>query len=456
MVLVSGPGCAVIIPPGGGPRDSLPPQLVSANPKDSALNFKTNRIVLTFDEFVQLDQAYTEQLVVSPMPVNPPNIEGRLRTVSIKLRDSLEANTTYSINFGNSIKDVNEGTPFKNFTYVFSTGDKLDENGFGGKVILAENGKVDSTLIVVLHNNLNDTAVEKLRPRYFTRLDGKGNFRFRFLPSDTFNVFVLPNDYSKTYDDSTKMFAFINRPVFVNDTTGDVTLYAYQEEKEKPRPAATSSGNNQKKDKDQEQEDKRLKFTTNLSGNEQGLLDSLKFTFSRKLSTYDSTQIQLTDTNYTALGGVSFSLDTGRTKLTLAYAWPENTPFKLILAKTAVADSAGVNLPKADTLSFTTKRESDYGSIFLRFNNIDLAKNPVLQVMKGEELFQTIILTGKEWRQRLYEPGEYEMRILFDDNKNGKWDPGNYKLKKQPELVQTIPKKLSIRANWDNEDQLNF
>jgi len=459
IILLAGSGCANIIPPGGGPKDSLPPVLVASDPHDSSLNFKANKIVLTFDEYVQLDQNLSENLIVSPVPKTPPLITSKLKNVTVKIKDTLEPNTTYAINFGNAIKDVNEGTPYKNFTYVFSTGPTLDENSFSGQVFLAETGKVDSTLIVVLHNNLNDTAVEKLRPRYYAKLDGKGNFKFNFLPKGRFNAFVVPNDYNKRYDDSTKLFAFLNAPVDINDTTGSVVFYAYQEEKEKPKSSTSESATNKPKGKDKkdkDEEDKRLKFSTNLSGNEQGLLDTLQINFTRKLKTFDSSGFVLTDTNYRPIKNVFVSLDTNRTTVRIHYPWPENTPYKLVMAKTAVADSADITLSKIDTLSFITKKESDYGSIVLRFSNLNLSKNPVLQIMKGDELAESVVLTGREWRQRLIEPGEYELRVLFDENKNGKWDPGSYKKKKQPEIVQFLSKKITIRPNWDNEEDVTI
>jgi len=71
--------------------------------------------------------------------------------------------------------------------------------------------------------------------------------------------------------------------------------------------------------------------------------------------------------------------------------------------------------------------------------------------MKGEELYKSVPITANTWSDKLFEPGEYELRILFDSNGNVKWDPGNYKLKQQPEQAITIDKKLSIKANWDNE-----
>ena len=105
---------------------------------------------------------------------------------------------------------MNEGNVAKEFTYVFSTGKYIDSNKLEGKVQLAETGKLDSTLLVALYDNITDTAVLKLKPTYIAKLNGNGSFRFHHLPSKLFNVFVMPNDYSKKYDDSTKLFGFLN------------------------------------------------------------------------------------------------------------------------------------------------------------------------------------------------------------------------------------------------------
>ena len=175
---MGGAGCANIIPPTGGPRDSTPPVLLQAIPRDSAINYQGNRILLSFNEYVTIENA-SENVLISPTQNNIPIIDYKLRNITVKLRDILEPNTTYSINFGNAIKDVNEGNIFKDFTYVFSTGPQLDDNTLSGRIVLAETGKVDSTMLAVLHRNLYDSAVAKEKPRYIARLDGKGSFRFQ-------------------------------------------------------------------------------------------------------------------------------------------------------------------------------------------------------------------------------------------------------------------------------------
>jgi len=438
--------CANIIPPGGGPKDSLPPRLIGALPKDSAVNVFPKIINLTFDEYVTL-QGVNENLIISPTLKNVPLVDNKLRVVTIKIKDSLEANTTYSLNFGDAIKDVNEGNILKGFNYVFSTGKIIDNYTYSGKVFLAEKGKVDTTLIVILHKILADSAIVKERPRYYTRINGKGEFTFKNLSAGTFRAYVLPNDYSKKYDDSTKLFAYRTEPIVISNNTPYDTLYAYEEFKQKVKISSPISSTDKNL-----KEDKRLKYSNNLEGGQQDLLDSLTLTFNRKIKLSDSSKIVFSDSNFIPLKDYKLSLDTGKTKLTLSYKWKELNYFRLVIPKESVMDSAGMTLPKKDTLKFTTKKEADYGSIKLRFTNLNLAKNPVLQVVQSDNIVESISLSSFELIRKLYKPGSYDLRILYDANKNGIWDAGSFgKIKRQPEIVRLIPKVFTVRGNWDNE-----
>jgi uncharacterized protein (DUF2141 family) len=448
ILIIGASGCANIIPPSGGPRDSLPPVLIAANPKDSVTNFTGNRITLYFNEFVEI-QNTQENVLVSPTPINTPIFDYKLRTVSVKLKDTLESATTYSINFGDAIKDVNEGNVLKNFTYVFSTGSTIDQNTFAGKVIVAETGKADSTLIVVLHRNLADSAVSKEKPRYITKLDGKGNFQFNNLPKGTFALYALPNDYSKRYDDTTKLFAFADKPITIADSTQPITLYAFSLPKE---TTAAPAGNTTRGSA----RDKQLRYTTNLESGKQDILKTLQLDLNRKVS-FDSTKIILADTSLKPITNYQIIADTNRTQFTIRYNWPANTAFNLVIDKSAFTDSAGATLAKNDTLRFTTKREDEYGSVKVRFKNLDLTKNPVLQLVQTDKVVESILLTATEWSRKLFPPGEYSLRILNDSNKNGKWDTGRFFGEhRQPEIVTSINTTLSIRANWDNEPDITL
>ncbi len=450
MFLLSGTGCANIIPPSGGPRDSLPPILMAATPPDSAFNVSTNRITFTFNEFVEV-QNITENVLVSPTPAVPPFIDYKLRNVTVRLKDTLEANTTYSINFGNSIRDVNEGNVVKNFSYVFSTGRTVDYNSFSGKVVLAETGKTDSTLLVVLHRSLDDSAVAKERPRYITRLDGQGNFVFRNLPTGTFAVYALPNEYSRRYDDKTKLFAFSDSPVVVSDSTPPRLLYAYAETV-KP-PAARAGGTRQPAGT----QDKVLRYATSLEAGKHDVNSPLRIDFNRKITAFDSTKIQLTNKDFQPVTNFSISRDTTPSRFFVRHPWPTDTEYRLVIQQDAFVDSAGLSLAKNDTLVFATKKEEEYGSVRIRFSNLDLSKNPVLQIVENDVIVLSDSITQRDWTRKLFKPGEYGLRILYDANRNGKWDAGEFfGVHRQPEIVQSIGAKLTVRANWDNEPEIRL
>ena len=161
--------------PTGGPKDSLPPVLIKATPEINTVNFSGNKITLQFNEYIDI-QNIQDNLLVSPLAKKNPNVSGNLKTLVIKLRDTLKQNTTYTLQFGNAIKDVNEGNVLKNFSFAFSTGNHVDSLFLSGKVTLAQTGKTDSSLVVLLYKNINDSTVYKERPDYIAKLNGKGEF----------------------------------------------------------------------------------------------------------------------------------------------------------------------------------------------------------------------------------------------------------------------------------------
>ena len=94
--------------------------------------------------------------------------------------------------------------------------------------------------------------------------------------------------------------------------------------------------------------------------------------------------------------------------------------------------------------------------MILRFKNLDISKHPILQFVEGDIIKYSYPLTGTEWSNKLFTPGQYEIRILYDSNQNGIWDPGNYSKKLQPEKAVTLAEKISIRADWDNERDIQL
>lgn len=444
--------CGQQVPPTGGPRDSIPPKLVAALPEYGAKNFKGNKITLVFDEYITLENPY-EKLNYSPTPKINPNAEGKLKTITIKLKDTLEENTTYSIDFGEAIKDINENNILKDFTYTFSTGAYIDSAYLTGKVIIAETGKVDSTMIAVLHQQMDDSAVAKQKPRYYTRLKGDGSFIFRNLRPGLYNVFAIKDaDGGKKYDQSSELIAFLNSPINIGKDTSTL-LYAFEEEQEvKPAPKSTTkpAANNKKGD------DKRLKFTNNLEGGRQDLLSTLVLTTEHPIKKLDSSKIRFTDKDFKAISALKLDKDSTGKQLIIQHPWTENTAYNLILEKDFALDTMDNKFMKADTIGFTSKKESDYGSIDIKIANIDSNLHPILLLLKDNKIVLQQQAKQEKYKIKLFNPGEYQISILFDLNNNGKWDTGNYWKKQQPEKVVARKQTLQIRANWDNELRIDL
>lgn len=455
-------GCANIIPPEGGPRDTIAPTLRSVRPPDSSRNFAGKRIVFEFDEYVTVDNP-RENLLVSPLPKIDPVVEHKLKTVTVTIKDTLQPNTTYTIDFGNAIRDINENNPVKNFRYTFTTGNQFDSLEIIGNVLLAETGMPDSTLIVMLHSNQDDSAVVKDRPKYIARLKQDGRFRFTNLPAGTYAIYALKDEGGqRRYLSKSQLFTFADSPVHTAASPPPITLYAYTEKEEEQKapagisgaPPANRIGNGRNRPGAAANQ---LAFTTNASNEQLDLLGNLDITFATRLRNFDSTKVRLTNDKYEPLSGYYFIRDTGEKKVTLVYHWVESTPYNVLLEKDFATDTAGRQLAGNDTIAFRMKAAREYGEIRLRLLNLDMSKNPVIQFVQGNEVKYAYPLASRNFNAKIFPPGDYDLRILFDDNKNGKWDPGEFfKVHRQPEKVLPISRKLNVKANWLNEVDINL
>ncbi|MFK7947983.1 MAG: Ig-like domain-containing protein [Saprospiraceae bacterium] len=225
--------CANIQSPTGGERDRTPPQIDSS--ETFTPNFKTNfsdkQIILPFDEWIVLNDVLN-QVVVSPPLEKPIDMKLKKRTVVIDFsEETLRENTTYTINFGESIKDLNEGNIPKNFRYIFSTGDVIDSLEVNGNVIDALTEAPIEDILVVLYDDLTDSVVHKERPYYFTRTDKNGRFNIPFVKQDTFKIFALKDENANyKYDSENEQIAFSNEFIITGDTLiNNPTLRFFQE-----------------------------------------------------------------------------------------------------------------------------------------------------------------------------------------------------------------------------------
>jgi hypothetical protein len=190
----------------------------------------------------------------------------------------------------------------------------------------------------------------------------------------------------------------------------------------------------------------------NLQDGMLDLLSDLEINFpAAPLRYFDSSKVVLANDQFQPVTGYRYIRDTSNQKITLDHNWIPNSQYHLIVDKDFAEDTLGRKLLKSDTLPFITRKESEYGMVRLRFRNVDLARNPVVFFVQNDAIVHTHVLKGREFSAPLFKPGEYELRILYDENANGKWDPGDFSKRKQPERVVTLPKRYTVRANFEND-----
>ncbi|SHI86819.1 Ig-like domain-containing protein [Mesonia phycicola] len=186
--------------PQGGPIDSIPPVVIKANPENFSTNFKANEIIITFNEYIKLNNAQ-KQIIISP-PMDPKAetypLSSASKEVKIKITDTLLENTTYTINFGNSIQDNNEGNPLSFYKYVFSTGSYIDSLSVSGSIKDAYSNKTDEFVSIMLYevdSTYNDSVVYNKLPTYISSTQ------------DTVNTFTVDNMKAGVY----KMVALLDK-----------------------------------------------------------------------------------------------------------------------------------------------------------------------------------------------------------------------------------------------------
>lgn len=189
--------CANIASPNGGPYDETPPKMISSMPELNQTNFKGNKIELVFDELIQVEQP-SENVIITPPQLVMPVIRPTGNRILVELKDSLKENTTYTIDFTNSVADNNEKNVLENFTFAFSTGDVIDTLEVSGILLNAADLEPMPGIIVGIHNNLEDSAFVKTPFLRTSKTNDKGRFTIRNLSEGTYRIFAL-NDANRDF-----------------------------------------------------------------------------------------------------------------------------------------------------------------------------------------------------------------------------------------------------------------
>jgi len=228
--------CAKRGSPSGGPKDITPPKLLRTEPENFSTNFKADKIRLYFDELIKLEDVQN-QLVVSPPFKNPATITpmgGPSKYIEVLIKDTLRENTTYTINFGQSIVDNNEGNPNSFLTYVFSTGDYLDSLTLTGAVKDAINRKADEFVSVMLYeidSAYTDSTIYREPPLYITNTgDSLPFFELKNLKDGKYALFGLKDvNKNNMFDQAQDKIGFVEDTITL-PTDSIYLLNLFQEE----------------------------------------------------------------------------------------------------------------------------------------------------------------------------------------------------------------------------------
>ncbi|MBE0422795.1 MAG: Ig-like domain-containing protein [Lutibacter sp.] len=241
--------CARRGTPTGGLKDTIPPILIKAIPADQTVNFKEKQIKIYFDEYIKLKDV-SKKLVISPPPKKDPiltPVGTASKFITIKIQDTLDANTTYAFNFGNSIVDNNEENKLENFKYVFSTGTYIDSLNLAGEVTDPMVKKIVKGIDVMLYeynDSFTDSVIYKQKPRYIANTLDSTLFELTNLREGKYLLIALKDaNNNKIYNPEIDKIGFIKDTIVLpTDQKYNFTIFKEIPKLKVFRPKEVSKG----------------------------------------------------------------------------------------------------------------------------------------------------------------------------------------------------------------------
>ncbi|RQO30539.1 hypothetical protein DBR32_13325 [Taibaiella sp. KBW10] len=435
-------------------------------PLDSVTNQKVKKIVLHFNKFVEINDLQ-KNLDLSPQLDIPPTVVANGKRVEIKIVDSLlKPNTTYRISLGNAITDNRERTPYGNFKYTFSTGSYFDSLQLQGNVLDVVSGKPDTGVIVVLYAEpFKDSMLLTKKPMYVTRTDGAGKFKFGGLPATSFKIYAIADaDNNKMYGVENEKIGFWKAAVQPKAAADSslITLKMFQQERIIPKlPDTIPKPVNKYIGKVISTDKNAVKYmvqadSSNLDKETFALNKPLNILLNAPVAKIDSAKIYL---SYLNTGGIETearrTLSTDSTSIKVHNSWQPETVYTLRLIKGWAVDTAGKELPPAK-VSFKTKRKEDYAQMNIHIPAAYLSDKYILSIYKEQDSIYLKPVTDSIVSLSLLEPGSYTLKIIEDQNKNGKWDAGNVFTQLQPEAIFPHHIEVILKPGWENDIDFKY
>lgn len=509
--------CAVI---GGGPtggkKDIIPPKVLAEEPENKTVNFTANKIVISFDEFIDLGSV-SQEVIISPTLKKMPTIQVNRKTLVVNFKGiELQPNTTYSIQFGKAIKDYNEGNVLRNYRYVFSTGSYLDSLSIRGRAIDALSHKPGIEYKVELYKPGDDSGIYKKKPLYYTRCDSFGRFKIDYLPKGNYQLYVLNTKKNDNYvvaededigfpisvvhldsdiqiKDSICVFPYV--PTAINVKKAQLAHHMLQLKFDHPIDTLNLKENGKgfytsyKKLEDTRDSftcwmgesftdmeavvfNKDFKLDTIVKGDTdvKPLKFTTKFVTSVDYSNYYNEPVVIIANKPIAginldkvkfyqdtipLKGLTYRfLDSSHTTAGLFYSYEENKSYKFKFLPGSINSIFNETNGKRDTVIGTMIAPGlkNYG--YFEMDIIPDASNYIFQLVNdgGNVVFYKNVPRETLVKIPFVNPGKYRVRLVKDDNKNGRWDGGDLKTKREPEEVIYYPKTINMKANWEMTD----
>ena len=310
-------GCAKRGNPSGGPIDSIPPVLVNASPKLNSINFDSDEIRLTFDEWIKLENIQ-DQLIISP-PIDKSSYEitplsGVTKKVFLRFLDSLNPKTTYTINFGNSIQDNNENNPLTFFSYTFSTGETIDSLFIMGNIIDAFDQETDDYISLQLYrvdSLFKDSIIYSDKPTYISNTLDSTNYKFQNLKEGKYLLIALKDlDNNYFFDPFYDKIGFMDSLIILpRDSIIDLKLFKEETDLVWEKPHFINSekigfGYYGRLDMDKIKIESYIPDSVNFVFNKEKDIDTLNLWLSK--NSFDSLNFKLVESDTTKLTTVKF------------------------------------------------------------------------------------------------------------------------------------------------------
>jgi uncharacterized protein (DUF2141 family) len=227
--------CANEGAPSGGKKDVAPPKIKYASPDNKTLNFKANKIKIRFNEFI-VQTLNPQEIVVSPPMDKAPKMIVEGKSLYISLKGKLKENTTYTINFGDAVKDINENNVYKNLTYVFATGPVLDTAGLSGTVSNIADKDLDNIIIGLYPTDSTD-GILRSKPYYFAKTDKSGSFAINNIHPGKYWVYALRDqNLNYIYDQPNELIGFQDSVIELTDSSKlKFNLTVFESKNHKPK-----------------------------------------------------------------------------------------------------------------------------------------------------------------------------------------------------------------------------